>query len=112
MQRGLVLTMVAATLAGIGGVVAADVFATVDPAVVAQYRSVIAAVVLVPIAYRRRMTMTAGRLPQLALFGAVIAALTITFYWSIDRFVDINLSLLSMSDPPADPLPQSNLESQ
>ncbi len=85
MQRGLVLTMIAATLAGIGGVVAADVFATVDPTVVAQYRSVIAAIVLVPIAYWRRMTMTAGRLPQLALFGAVIAALTITFYWSIDR---------------------------
>ncbi len=85
MQRGLVLTMVAATLAGIGGVVAADVFTTVDPTVVAQYRSVIAAFVLVPIAYRRRMTTTAGRLPQLALFGAVIAALTITFYWSIDR---------------------------
>jgi drug/metabolite transporter (DMT)-like permease len=65
--------------------VAADVFTTVDPAIVAQYRSVIAAFVLVPIAYRRRMTMTAGRLPQLALFGAVIASLTITFYWSIDR---------------------------
>jgi drug/metabolite transporter (DMT)-like permease len=29
--------------------------------------------------------VTGGRLPQLALFGAVIAALTITFYWSIDR---------------------------
>ncbi len=85
MQRGLVLTMVAATLAGVGGVVAVDVFTTVDPTVVAQYRSVIAAAVLVPIAHWRRMTMTAGRLPQLALFGAVIAALTITFYWSIDR---------------------------
>ncbi len=85
MQRGLLLTMAAATLAGIGGVVAADVFSTVDPVVVAQYRSVIAAAVLVPVAYWRRMTMTGGRLPQLALFGAVIAALTITFYWSIDR---------------------------
>jgi drug/metabolite transporter (DMT)-like permease len=29
--------------------------------------------------------MTGGRLPQLALSGAVIAALTVTFYWSIDR---------------------------
>jgi threonine/homoserine efflux transporter RhtA len=77
--------MAAATLAGIGGVVAADVFATVDPVVVAQYRSVIAAAVLVPVAYWRRVTTTGGRLPQLALFGAVIAALTITFYWSIDR---------------------------
>jgi drug/metabolite transporter (DMT)-like permease len=85
MQRGLVLTMAAATLAGIGGVVAADVFSTVDPVVVAQYRSVIAAGVLVPFAYWRRATTTGGRLPQLALFGAVIAGLTITFYWSIDR---------------------------
>jgi drug/metabolite transporter (DMT)-like permease len=85
MQRGLLLTMAAATLAAVGGVVAADVFATVDPVVVAQYRSVIAAAVLVPIAYRRRMSTTGGRLPQLAMFGAVIAALTITFYWSIDR---------------------------
>ena len=85
MQRGLLLTMAAATLAAIGGVVAADVFSTVDPVVVAQYRSVIAAAVLVPIAYWRRMTMTGGRLPQLAMFGTVLAALTITFYWSIDR---------------------------
>ena len=85
MQRGLALTVIAAGLAGIGGVVAADVFATVDPVVVAQYRSVIAAAVLVPIAYQRRKTVTGGRLPQLALFGAVVAALTITFYWSIDR---------------------------
>ncbi|MDH3249094.1 MAG: EamA family transporter [Acidimicrobiia bacterium] len=85
MQRGLLLTMAAATLAGIGGVVAADVFSSVDPVVVAQYRSVIAAGVLVPVAYWRRMSLTGGRLGQLALFGAVIAALTITFYWSIDR---------------------------
>lgn len=85
MRRGFLLTMAAATLAGIGGVVAADVFSTVDPVVVAQYRSVIAAGVLVPVAYWRRTTMTGGRLPQLAMFGAVIAALTITFYWSIDR---------------------------
>lgn len=85
MQRGLLLTMAAATLAGIGGVIAADVFSTVDPAVVAQYRSVIAAGVLIPVAYWRRATITGGRLPQLALFGAAIAGLTITFYWSIDR---------------------------
>lgn len=85
MQRGLLYTAAAASLAGIGGVVAADLFATVDPVIVTQYRAVIAAFVLVPIAYWRRATTTGGRLPQLALSGAVIAALIVTFYWSIDR---------------------------
>lgn len=85
MRPGLVLTAVSAVLAAIGGVVAANIFDRVDPTVVNQYRSVIAAVVLVAIAYRRRMTMTAGRLPQLGIFGAVIAGVTITFYWSIQR---------------------------
>lgn len=85
MRHGLVLTAISAVLAAIGGVVAANIFDRVDPTVVNQYRSVIAAVVLVSFAYRRRVTMTAGRLPQLGLFGAVIAGVTITFYWSIQR---------------------------
>ena len=85
MQRGILLTALAGLLFGVGGVVAADAFSAVDPVVVAQYRSVIAAVLLVGFAYRRRMTMTGGALPLLGVFGAVIAGVTITFYWSIDR---------------------------
>ena len=85
MRQGLVLTAISAVLAAIGGVVAANIFDRVDPTVVNQYRTVIAAVVLVAFAYQRRATMTAGRLPQLAIFGAVIAGVTITYYWSIQR---------------------------
>lgn len=85
MRHGLTLTALSAVLAAVGGVVAANVFDRVDPTVVNQYRMVIAAVVLVGAAYRKRMTMTGGRLPLLGVFGAVIAGVTITFYWSIDR---------------------------
>ncbi len=85
MRQGLVLTAISAVLAAIGGVVAANIFDRVDPTIVNQYRTVIAAVVLVAFAYQRGTTMTAGRLPQLGMFGAVIAGVTITYYWSIQR---------------------------
>ena len=85
MRHGLTLTALSAVLAAIGGVVAANIFDRVDPTVVNQYRTVIAAVVLAGAAYRQRMTMTGGRLPLLGVFGAVIAGVTITFYWSIER---------------------------
>lgn len=85
MQRGILLTSLAAFLFGVGGVVAADAFSAVDPVAVAQYRSVITALLLIGFTYRRRMSMTGGVLPLLGVFGAVLAGVTISFYWSIDR---------------------------
>lgn len=84
-DRGVLYTATAGVLLGVGGVVAADAFAAVQPVVVAQYRSVMAAIVLGFVAYQRRVTSTGGRLGELAVFGATLASVTITFYWAIER---------------------------
>lgn len=84
-DRGVLYTATAGVLLGVGGVVAADAFAAVQPVVVAQYRSVMAAIVLGFVAYQRRVTSTGGRLGELAAFGATLASVTITFYWAIER---------------------------
>lgn len=82
---GVWLALAAAFLFGVSGVVAVDAFTEVDPLQVAQFRSVVAAVVLVAVAYLRRQTRTRGiRLPLL-LLGLMLASVTITFYWAIDR---------------------------
>jgi drug/metabolite transporter (DMT)-like permease len=79
------MAIVAAVLFGVSGVVAADAFGSVDPVVVAQYRSVGAAVILVGVAYARRQTRTAGMRLELLLMGGFLAGVTITYYWAIDR---------------------------
>ncbi len=79
------MAIAAAVLFGVSGVVAADAFASVDPVIVAQYRSVGAAAILVGAAYLRRQTRTAGMRAELLLLGALLAAVTITYYWAIDR---------------------------
>lgn len=65
--------------------VAADAFEVVEPAVVAQYRSVMAAVVLGLIAWRRRALSPHRSLGGLVVFGGFLAAVTITYYVAIDR---------------------------
>lgn len=79
------MAIVAAVLFGVSGVVAADAFESVDPVVVAQYRSIGAAVILVGVAYARRQTRTAGMRFDLVLMGGLLAGVTITYYWAIDR---------------------------
>jgi drug/metabolite transporter (DMT)-like permease len=82
---GVWLALAAAFLFGVSGVVAVDAFAEVDPIQVAQFRSVVAAVILVVVAYAKRQSRTRGiRLPLLVL-GVMLATVTITFYWAIDR---------------------------
>lgn len=84
-SAGLWMTLAAAVLFAVGAVLAADVFDTVAPTGVAQIRSVIAAVVLGVIAYCRQKVSHGGRLWQLALLGLNLAAVTVTFYWAIQR---------------------------
>lgn len=65
--------------------VAADAFDTVDPIVMVQARSVIAALILGALAYVRRQTDPHHSLAELAGLGLILAAVTILFYWAIDR---------------------------
>jgi drug/metabolite transporter (DMT)-like permease len=82
---GLWMTLAAAVLFGVAAVVAADVFTLVAPTRVAQFRSVIAALALGLIALRRGRIDPRGELGKLMLLGAALAAVTITFYWAIER---------------------------
>jgi drug/metabolite transporter (DMT)-like permease len=84
-SSGLWFALAAAFLFGVSGVVAADAFGAVSPVQVAQFRSVVAALVLGAVAYRRRATATGDRLWELGLLGAVLATVTVTYYWAIDR---------------------------
>jgi drug/metabolite transporter (DMT)-like permease len=85
MSRGLSYALTASVLFGVSGVVAADAFRSVDPLDMAMFRSLVTAVVLGSVAYRRRATSTGGRLLELAWLGLLLAAVTITYYWAIDR---------------------------
>lgn len=84
-SSGLGHALAAAVLFGVSGVVAADAFSAVDPVRVAQLRSVLAAVVLGAVAHRRGRASPGGRLGELAAFGGLLAAVTVTYYWAIDR---------------------------
>lgn len=82
---GLWMTLAAAVLFGVAAVAAADVFVMVAPTRVAQFRSVIAALVLGAVALHRGRIHPRGQLLKLILLGANLAAVTVTFYWAIER---------------------------
>ncbi|HSJ27689.1 MAG TPA: EamA family transporter [Acidimicrobiia bacterium] len=84
-RRGDLLALSSAVLFGVSGTIAADAFASFDPTQIAQFRSVVAALVLGWIAWRRHQMATAGNLRMLALLGLFLAAVTINFYWAIER---------------------------
>ena len=79
------LALAAAAMFGISGAVAGGTFDVLDPARVAQVRSLIAAVLLVAwAAYRRRLAPGPG-IWRLGLLGLNLALVNVTFYWAIDR---------------------------
>lgn len=82
---GVALALAAATLWGVSGAVAADAFAAVPPARVAQFRALVAAALLIPLAWRRGRLDPEGRLWLLAAIGLNLAVVNVTFYWAIDR---------------------------
>ncbi|HSJ33513.1 MAG TPA: EamA family transporter [Acidimicrobiia bacterium] len=82
---GLWMTLAAAVLFGVAAVAAADVFILVAPTRVAQFRSVMAALVLGAVALHRGRIHPRGQLLKLILLGANLAAVTVTFYWAIER---------------------------
>ncbi|MDJ0924565.1 MAG: EamA family transporter [Acidimicrobiia bacterium] len=82
---GMALALSAAFLWGVSGAVAADAFADVSPARVAQARAFLAALVLVPYAWARGMLRVRSGWPSLVALGVNLAAVNVTFYWAIDR---------------------------
>ncbi len=79
------LALFAALLWGVSGTVAADAFNEVAPARVAQVRSLIALVFLVPYAWRRRLLRTHGAGRELVAFGLILATVHVTYYWALQR---------------------------
>ena len=85
MRIGMALALSAAFLWGVSGAVAADAFADVSPARVAQARAFLAALMLVPYAGIRGMLRIPGDFGWLIALGINLAAVNVTFYWAIDR---------------------------
>ena len=84
-RRGIAYTALAALLFGVNGAVAADLLRAIPAGTVAQLRSVLAALVLGVIAYRRRAVATGGRLLALVGFGLNLAVVSLSFLVAIDR---------------------------
>jgi drug/metabolite transporter (DMT)-like permease len=82
--KGVLLTLLVAALWGISSAVAAGVFDVVSPARVAESRSLIAMVVLVPYAAHRRVLRLDGGFWKFALLGLNLAVVNVTFFWAID----------------------------
>jgi len=79
------LALFAAVLWGVSGTVAADAFNEVAPARVAQVRSLVALVFLVPYALRRGLMRTHGAGRPLVAFGLILATVHVTYYWAVQR---------------------------
>ncbi len=84
-RLGLALALTAALLWGVSGAVAADAFADVSPARVAEARALLAAMLLVPYAWWKGMLRVSGSPIWLLALGINLAAVNVTFYWAIDR---------------------------
>ncbi|HEY7704916.1 MAG TPA: EamA family transporter [Acidimicrobiia bacterium] len=84
-RSGVLLTVLAASLFAVAGVVAADLFKVMEPAKVAQLRSVGAALICIVIALIRRQGGHRGQLWKLATLGGLIALVTVCYYIAIDR---------------------------
>lgn len=82
---GIALALTAAFLWGVSGAVAADAFADVSPARVAQARAMLAAAILVPYAWWRGLLSARGMARWFIPLGINLAVVNVTFYWAIDR---------------------------
>ncbi|MGD2051848.1 MAG: EamA family transporter [Acidimicrobiia bacterium] len=82
---GIALALLAALLWGVSGAIAADAFSAVPPTRVAEARALLAALVIVPVAWWRGKLAPQGKLAWFALLGVNLAAVNITFYWALDR---------------------------
>lgn len=84
-RSGIGFALLAALFWGVSGAVAADAFAAVTPAQVAEVRAFVTTLFFVPFAWRRGVLSPRGGLVWFAAFGANLALVNVTFYWAIDR---------------------------
>jgi drug/metabolite transporter (DMT)-like permease len=84
-RSGIAFALLAALFWGVSGAVAADAFAAVTPAQVAEVRALSTAIFFIPFALYRGVLSPRGGLIWFALFGANLAIVNVTFYWAIDR---------------------------
>jgi len=84
-RSGIAFALLAALFWGVSGAVAADAFAAVTPAQVAEVRAFVTSLFFVPFALHRGVLAPRGGLVWFALFGANLAVVNVTFYWAIDR---------------------------
>jgi drug/metabolite transporter (DMT)-like permease len=82
--QGVLLALVSAVMWGVSGALAAGVFDVVSPAYVAEARSLVALVVLVPYAAWRRVLKPTAPLWKYALLGVNLTIVNVTFYWALD----------------------------
>ena len=82
---GIALALTAAFLWGVSGAVAADAFADVSPARVAQARAMMTAAILVPYAWWRGVLPVRGMARWFIPLGINLAVVNVTFYWAIER---------------------------
>lgn len=82
--RGTLYALVSAVMFGFAGAVAGGVFDVVPPARVAQARSLMVVVILVPFALFRGSIRPQPGLWKMGLLGVNLALVTVTFYWAID----------------------------
>jgi drug/metabolite transporter (DMT)-like permease len=84
-RSGIAFALLAALFWGVSGAVAADAFAAVTPAQVAEVRAFVTALFFIPFALYRGVLSPRGGLLWFAIFGANLAIVNVTFYWAIDR---------------------------
>lgn len=82
-RRGILYTLAAAFLFGVNGAVAGDLVEAIPPGNVAQIRSVLAALILGVVAFRRRQVQTRGKLLVFAALGLTLATETVSFFIAI-----------------------------
>ena len=84
-RNGIAFALLAALFWGVSGAIAADAFAEVPPARVAEVRALVTSVFFIPFALYRGSLAPQGGLGWFALLGLLLAGSNVTFYWAMER---------------------------
>ncbi len=84
-RNGIAFALLAAVFWGFSGAIAADAFAAVSPARVAEMRALVTSLFFIPFALYRGALSPKGGLGWFALLGLNLAIVNVTFYWAIER---------------------------